>query len=441
MRARILLVSAAIAAALVVGVVYLGGSSGRLAAAGGVKPATKKAPMTPTFYDTKTYEPLPASKVAPVPMRAPARAAAAPAALVAPMTMPVPAPFQLAKSGPLDPPGTVERLVPAQDRVLAIAPDTVRVLGPDLATRTQFFTPAGALVDPEHDLAYMADPLGFLIARRLKDRSIAWRILPTIPRGYERHPLFCDGSKILFASVELPQMTPGAPHVPDITMFEWWSLGNTSEVDPANLAPAGAAARAATFSRTRPLAYAAGAAGDPLVLAQSGHVMWLDASLALTADVAVPADASVLALDVDGQGRARLVVRTAEADRFWWIDRSGAALADAALPDRSAAGAKPAIVPGAGGVVNVISGRSISHFDRDGAMKWQLQMPEAPVSASPEGAELVAVSGTRLFRVHADGHADLLYEAREPLTAAPLVRSGSLVLATAHAVLAVQPAR
>jgi hypothetical protein len=401
----------------------------------------KATPMAPTFYDVKTFEPLPGSAVAAVPMR-PAAARPGTPVLVAPVTMPVPAPYRITTAKPLDPPGDVVRFVPARDRIVALG-EHVRVLGPDLAQRNEYFAPVGTRLDLERDLVYMADPLGFLVGRHLKDRAIGLRLVPTMPRGYERHVLYADAGSLLLASVELPQMLPTGTHVPDITMFEWWSLGDLSRVDPSSLLPAGAEARAVTFTRTRPLQFAAAPGGDPLVLAQPGHVLWLDRELKMSADVVVPAEALAVALDVDAEGRALMVVRVAGGDHFWILDRTGRQIGDVPLPEPSLAGQAPGLLSGPGSTVYVTSGRTITCVEAQGAERWRAQMSSAPVAASVAGtpAALLVASGNHLLRVGPDGHADLLFEAGEPLTASPMPLDNRILLATSREVLAVSPQR
>lgn len=398
--------------------------------------------MEPIFYDINTFEPLPPSGLVAQPLR-PLQAPPPPTPSAA-ATGPTSPPLRVAAAKPLAPAGRYDRLVATPERIVAVGRENVLILDRDLTPVNHLPAPIGMRVDAPRDLIYMADVFGSVVARRTGDLSIALRLIPTFPRGYERHVLYVDASTLLLASVELKQMSHAIAHVPDITMFEWWDLGDPATASPSNFVPADAHVTAITYSRTRPLLFAASAAtGDPLILAQPGHLLWLDRALQLTADVALPKEMMPRALAVDDRGAAMLVVRAGNADRFWSVDRTGQQLADVALAGQVFGAAELALhcVPGAG--VYVIAGSTVVGIDQRGAERWRAQLASAPVLATVlenEGG-LLAANGTRLLRIGAGGNVDVVYEANKALVSAPVRRGGEVLVTTSDEILALSPAQ
>jgi hypothetical protein len=393
--------------------------------------------MKPVFYDVETFEPLPPSGVE---VRELVRAPASePSPALTTMTS-AKSPLQPAVRRRLEPAGRFERLVVTRDRLVAIGPERLRVLDRDLRGSLDLPAPIGLRVDAGRDLVYMADVLGSVVGRRTRDLSIAFRILPTFPRGYERWVLYADASSLLLASVELQQMSHQITHVPEITMFEWWKLGDLANVDPSSFELQGAEIDAVTYSRTRPLLFAAPPeTGDPLVLAQPGHLLWLDRRLAPVADVALPADVSTRALAVDAQGRALLAVAGPRGDRFWIVERTGQQRCDVALLPQPL-GMAPAILPAAGGATYLIAGSTVIRVD-DGGERWRAQVPTGPLSATLDReGDLLASSGSRLLRIDAEGNVFVLYDAPSPLVSAPVRHEGQILVSTEQEVLALAPA-
>jgi len=397
--------------------------------------------MEPTFYDIDTFEPLPPLGVVPQPLRRvqapplPTPGASAP--------RPAPTLLRVAIAKPLAPAGKYDRLVVTRDRVVALGRENLIVLDNTLTPVNNLPAPIGTGVDAPRDLIYMADVFGSVVGRRTSDLSIALRIIPTFPRGYERHVLYVDASKLLLASVELKQMATTITHVADITMFEWWSLGDLASVNPSNSVPADANITAVTYIRTRPLRFAAApSTGDPLLLAQPGHVLWLDRGLKLTADVALPGQLMPQALAVDAQGRALLVVRTGDVDHFWIVDRTGQQLCDVVLSEHPIPASGLAMHPAPDGAVYVIGNDTVVYIDKTGAERWRVHPPTAPVVATvlENGTGLLATSGNRLLRIGADGTVDVVHEAKKALMSAPTLRGGEVLVTTPDEILVLSPA-
>ncbi len=393
--------------------------------------------MEPVFYDVNTFEPLPPSGVVARELQ-PAQARQASPARPTAATLVPSTPLRAAITRPLEPAGRFERLVVTRERIVALGAENLRVLRRDLTGLHDFPAPIGMRVDAPRDLLYMADVLGSVVARRTSDLSIALRLIPTFARGYERWVLYADDSSLLLASVELRQMAE-ITHLPDVTMFEWWRLGDLGKVDPGNFVPEGAEVGAVTYSRTRPLLFAAPAqAGEPLVLAQPAHLLWLDRTLERSADVAIPPESAPLALAVDARGRALVAVRGAGGDRFWIIDRTGQQLCDIALSEQPLARA-PAILPAAGGVVYVIAGTNLLRIDESGE-RWRKEFPSGLVAAELDGdAGLLAASGNRVLRIDAQGNAAVLYTAAEALVSSPAVLDGQILVTTSREAFALVP--
>ena len=361
----------------------------------------------------------------------------------APATRPAPPPLRVVVAKPLAPAGRYDRLAVTPDRIVAVGRENFLILARDLTPVNHLPAPIGMRVDAPRELIYMADVFGSVVARRSGDLSIAQRLIPTFPRGYERHVLYVDASKLLLASVELKQMSHRIAHVPDITMFEWWTLGDPATVSPSNFVSADANATAITYSRTRPLLFAASAtSGDPLVLAQPGHVLWLDRALQLTADVALPGEMMPQALGVDDNGSALLVVRSGAGDRFWIVDRTGQQLGDVALSAQRFGAAELALHPVPGDGVYVIAGSTVVHVDQRGTERWRTQLASAPVLATvvENDGGLLAANGMHLLRIAADGKVDVVYEADKALVSAPVRRGSEILVSTSDAILALAPA-
>jgi hypothetical protein len=402
---------------------------------------TKREPaMEPIFYDIETFEPKPPSGVPCQPLR---RVPAAPVPPPVPVTRlrTEQPPYRVAAAKPLGAAGKMRRFVPTDDGIVALGSNALVLLGDDLTPRNDLPAPIGTHVDVPRNLIYTTDVFGGVVARRTSDLAIALRVIPTFPSGYERHVLYVDASKMLLASVQLPQMAK-IRHVPDITMFEWWSLGDPRNVNPANAVPADAQVTAVTYSRTRPLRFAAPATtGDPLVLAQTGHLLWFDRALELVADVAVPADIVPKRFAVDAQGRALLIVHTDNADRFWIVDRNGAQVTDIGLSEVPVTETALAIYsPSGNNGFYVVAGDTVVRVDKSGAERWRVRLPSAPAGTTvlDSDGSLLASCGRRLLRLSADGVLDLLYEADRPLVSAPALRRGELLVATPDQILVLE---
>ncbi|MEZ4394660.1 MAG: hypothetical protein R3A48_26605 [Polyangiales bacterium] len=161
--------------------------------------------------------------------------------------------------------------------------------------------------------------------------------------------------------------------------------------------------------------------GEPRMLAASWgdalHLATFDRLYVLDREMNVVAAFSdrfePLALSVDERGRMHLVVRTADGDAYWTVDRAGVRVVTAALPEGPSTFVAPPIV-GHNHAVFLVSTRAIYALRSDVGLHWSFAADDDIVGAVITADELLLVTTRRgVYALNARGEVGGLIAAPE----------------------------
>ncbi len=291
--------------------------------------------------------------------------------------------------------------------------------------------PAGdgtMLLDPNDGLLLGLDGAGFLAGWGLADGARRFRMILTMP-GDLTYTFIDRPGDLYLASVErrLPPHTPG---VPSAAFVERITLGAPIAVDDNGTLRS--AARLGDLVReVSDLQIAR--RGETFVLAVTDTLYRADLALRLSARLT--GSFRPLALSLDEQGRAHLVVMTATGPALWVVEPDGRRVVDRSVPLTSKRLLAPPIISHHHQIYLVYADR-ITAFESDGRSWWDTRLDTIAGAVLTADDQLLVAAGRQVL-AYRGAAAAVLATALDPLVTPPILSgTGLLLVASADALFA-----
>jgi len=323
------------------------------------------------------------------------------------------------------------RIVLAGESRWALFSDAGALVAQDELSRA---TGSDAHLDAEHGLLLAADRNGVVIAWRLEDGGEAWRLTPSVLRGYRKDLIARHGRRLLLASHALPRGWR-AEVAPADTRLEALDLGDPLEIEEGFLVSQKPLAEVVLEVRGALVA----ATSTLVVLARRGRLHVFDAAtLGARSEIELAPDEEPLGLALDADGRIALLAlqeREGVKARLQLFAPSGERLY--ALDVEGALAGSPAL--GRDGRAHVLAAGELWAVLPSGAVGWRCPLAPAGLLAL-EGSTLLAAQGSELVALDAQGAPRVLAALEgETLVAAPvLTERGDLLALSDQALYALR---